>query len=107
MTPDPRPLHERVKFPKWRTPRERVVRSDILCMAFNVDSTVGSGKGVYDLECGHKQVGRLGSERLHCDSCQRIWDLGLDYNGYRNLDLPDPLLDLPDAPHPGNEEGER
>lgn len=81
----------------WRTPRERVIRPNILAMAFNRDKTVDERRGVYELACGHTEVGPLGSRRLHCSSCQKIWDLGLDWDGYRNLGHRDPLLDLDPA----------
>lgn len=86
-------IQQSTERPIWwfRTPLERVLSADILCMAFNREDTVGKNQGVYNLACGHQEVGRLGSQRLRCSSCQRIVDLGLDYDGFRHHGLADPL----------------
>jgi hypothetical protein len=68
----------------FRTPSEKIIRTDIFALMHNTALFLESSKGVVLLECGHKVITR-NVNRAHCPRCQKMFDDGYDWDGFRNL----------------------
>ena len=77
--------------------QERIMRTDWLSTSFSRPGWAkkyGDAKAakmrVVDLECNHQTI-TMNFDKAHCPCCQELIDRGLDYQGFRELGLPDPL----------------
>lgn len=70
---------------------EEIVQGDWLATAFNRDKLkIGKGERVAVLACGHQVITR-NQHRMKCPFCRYLVKHGYDYDGFRHLNLPDPL----------------
>lgn len=83
-----------------RTDQERIVGTDFLLMAFNVDRALRERKRFVDLACGHKAyTGAV--DRCVCRRCTEMLRRSLadgseDYKAFRAGALPDKMVWLDD-----------
>lgn len=86
-------------FGDARLPAEKIVETNWYLTAYLHDSldkawlNYHTNLAVRKLACGHEIVSKA-KTRAHCPYCQLMWDLGLDWDRFRNGDHHDPLRDL-------------
>lgn len=71
-----------------KTPREAIVRTDFLLMAFNTERFLKEKKRVVDLKCGHKAyTGAL--EHAVCPRCSEMLRRSINHEGEDYLSFRD------------------
>lgn len=92
---------------KFKTPIERVLHvSWLLTSTLPHEVVIEQLKAVVQLACGHYALIR-GLDRSRCPRCQRMFDVGEDWDGFRHLGYED-AMEWPDDPCRGlNERGWR
>lgn len=84
-------------MPKFKTPSEKIISTDIFAMIFNAEVFAKTGERVVLLECGHKILTR-NRDRAHCPRCQHMFDSEYDWDGFRNLRNDDDHMVWPEDP---------
>jgi hypothetical protein len=66
-------------------PREKIVETDIFATSFNSDRlNIEQLERIVVLACRHHLLTK-NTTSAHCPRCQRMFDLGLDWDRYRNM----------------------
>jgi hypothetical protein len=74
----------------FRTPLEPIVQENWYLTLFADQGQVIAGFRVVRLACGHHHF-TSARQRAQCARCQRMFDTGADWDGFRNHDYQDDL----------------
>lgn len=94
-------MSETTMIPEATTPRERIMRSDILANIYNPRLFCEKRKLIVDLECGHKAIAHARSRSIVCRRCtemlrRSLTDSSEDWDAYRHRGKRDEMVWLED-----------